>query len=128
MVPTTLADFFQQLLYFGATLAVLCYALPEMLPVVLLLAIPYQLISNFYRWPARDLRRLESVSRPTLLPQHLPLPYQSLSLLVRSAKAISAAAITQALSSLSSPPPALCLALRYCYLTTPLVCRCPSPL
>jgi ABC-type multidrug transport system fused ATPase/permease subunit len=63
IVPSTLADFFQQLLYFGATLAILCYALPEMLPVVVVLAIPYRAISQFYRWPARDLRRLEAVSK-----------------------------------------------------------------
>eukprot|EP00624_Nannochloropsis_granulata_P007188 evm.model.NODE_6679_length_19313_cov_19.735516.5 len=63
IVPSTLADFFQQLLYFGATLAILCYALPEMLPVVVVLAFPYRAISQFYRWPARDLRRLEAVSK-----------------------------------------------------------------
>lgn len=61
-----MADFFAQLLYFGATLAVLCYALPEMLPIVLLLALPYHRISQFYRWPARDLRRLESVAKSPL--------------------------------------------------------------
>ncbi len=63
IVPSTLADFFQQLLYFGATLCILCYALPEMLPVVVLLAFPYRAISSYYRWPARDLRRLEAVSK-----------------------------------------------------------------
>ena len=63
IVPSTLADFFQQLLYFGATLCILCYALPEMLPVVVLLAFPYRAISTYYRWPARDLRRLEAVSK-----------------------------------------------------------------
>lgn len=70
IVPSTLADFFQQLLYFGATLAILCYALPEMLPVVVLLAMPYRAISQYYRWPARDLRRLEAVSKSPVNTQY----------------------------------------------------------
>jgi ABC-type multidrug transport system fused ATPase/permease subunit len=63
IVPSTLADFFQQLLYFTATLVIMCYSLPEMLVLVLILAIPYRAVSDFYRWPARDLRRLEAMSK-----------------------------------------------------------------
>ena len=34
-----------------------------MLPLVFLLALPYRYISIFYRWGARDLRRLEAMSK-----------------------------------------------------------------
>jgi len=63
IVPGTLADFLQQTLSFGSTLAVLCWALPEMLPFVALLAIPYMKVANYYRWAGRDLRRLEALSK-----------------------------------------------------------------
>lgn len=53
-------------MYFLAMLGLLCYFLPEMIVVVLLLAWPYNKLVTFYRFPARDLRRLESISKSPL--------------------------------------------------------------
>ena len=47
-------------MYFLAMLGLLCYYIPEMIAVVVLLAWPYNRLVTFYRFPARDLRRLET--------------------------------------------------------------------
>jgi len=42
---------------------VMAYSIPYMLVVLGFVSIPYILTSQFYRWPARDLRRLEAMSK-----------------------------------------------------------------
>jgi ABC-type multidrug transport system fused ATPase/permease subunit len=62
-VPSALSQVLSKLLYFGALLVILGVSFPYLLVVVVVLGIPYQLLSAFYRWSARDLRRLEAVSK-----------------------------------------------------------------
>eukprot|EP00475_Leptophrys_vorax_P002127 TRINITY_DN11210_c0_g1_i1.p1 TRINITY_DN11210_c0_g1~~TRINITY_DN11210_c0_g1_i1.p1 ORF type:complete len:745 (-),score=192.98 TRINITY_DN11210_c0_g1_i1:94-2328(-) len=62
-VPSALSQVLTKSLYFGALLVILGISFPYLLVVVIILGVPYQLLSAFYRWSARDLRRLEAVSK-----------------------------------------------------------------
>jgi ATP-binding cassette subfamily C (CFTR/MRP) protein 1 len=62
-IPSALSNVLSRSLYFGALLIILGCAFPYLLIIVAVLGIPYYMLSAFYRWSARDIRRLEAITK-----------------------------------------------------------------
>lgn len=63
VLPTTLSNLVKSILSLFALILVVCFGIPQVLIVLIVLAIPYYFISRVYRLPAQDLRRLEAISK-----------------------------------------------------------------
>jgi hypothetical protein len=63
VVPTVLAQFLRQIIFFLSMIVLWALEVPQALIILVLLVPPYYFFMAFYRWAARDLRRSTSVSK-----------------------------------------------------------------
>jgi ATP-binding cassette subfamily C (CFTR/MRP) protein 10 len=62
-IPTTFTGFLNSLSSLLSSIVLIVVKLPAILIIAVLIAVPYYKIYQFYRWPARDLKRLDSMAK-----------------------------------------------------------------